>query len=131
MKTATRLGGRGIVAAANYRRLVTRPADSVHGYSARARPAKAGRVGRLSFISWSPSRFAPFSLNFSPQWLEVLAELKFRDVVEGASLRSPGSQNGASMPQRNTPEFITTVSVLVLLGIALIVRIRERRRGAG
>ena len=35
------------------------------------------------------------------------------------------------MPQRNTPEFITTVSVLVLLGIALIVRIRERRRGEG
>jgi hypothetical protein len=35
------------------------------------------------------------------------------------------------MPQRTTPEFITTVSLLVLLGIAPIVRIRERRRDPG
>jgi hypothetical protein len=34
-----------------------------------------------------------------------------------------------AMPQRNTPEFITIVGVLVLLGAILAVRVRERLRG--
>jgi hypothetical protein len=36
-----------------------------------------------------------------------------------------------AMPQRNTPEFITIVGVLVLLGVALTVRVRERLRDRG